>query len=599
MTLCQQWCISNMGGENFFANSEVSKNQVLWADIFKEKERIFLRQYLEDKKVSYCSRDTYEIAVRMAWNPKHKSEIEKCGRTIDGRLVVCLHGYSGKCKTSWAWAKLMRPLWKRGFTICCVDMPCSGRTAVNNSWNVDFDHWLSADAEIIGKVIAALGFTSRVSFVAYREACGTVARVWQQFPHIAAPANIFVDPIITLDDLLPVEAPYGAQMDWYKEMKTKQALDFYRLITKIDVRIWACFTNDKACTKTGRETMQALLAVVRERRTLEVSELSKEFICEATAGAGIPATLLVPCKYIRDKFTAYIDGKFDPPARIPSDALNVASTVASTSVPTLHGSKFAPSVMEASDEAYYSAGSGLAALATVTEAAEVLSRGPSRHGERPTSAASSQDGGGARTNRGRVSKRHFGLQMRGKPSLPLLMNSTSSGSPKQERGSTMRRTLSKLTKFAENPEVTLQSFRDESRGKARGSIVQVQGDDGSIFRYRGGESRASKESLASIASATGLPEAREDEQPSLVSRGKPRGHLPSVEKPRPHEATKTNIMRCANIAASRRLEDPNQVRLRALGNSKYVQQHAREQNERAAKTGSSVKEIMNQIRDRL
>eukprot|EP00930_Biecheleria_cincta_P029757 TRINITY_DN20666_c0_g1_i1.p1 TRINITY_DN20666_c0_g1~~TRINITY_DN20666_c0_g1_i1.p1 ORF type:complete len:229 (-),score=19.46 TRINITY_DN20666_c0_g1_i1:51-737(-) len=228
MATARQYHISNSGGENFFANFELSQNQVLWGEVFKEKERTFLRQYLEDKTISYCSRDTYEVAMRIAWNPKHKKEVEKYGRTNDGRLVICLHGYAGKCHTSWVWVKLIRPLWKAGFTVCCLDMPCSGRTSMNSSWNTDLNYWLQVDWEIIGKTVGALGFTNRISFLAYQESCATVARVWQQYPQLASPANILVDPVFTLDDLQPVQAPYGAQMDWYRSMKAKQARDFHR-----------------------------------------------------------------------------------------------------------------------------------------------------------------------------------------------------------------------------------------------------------------------------------------------------------------------------------------------------------------------------------
>lgn len=40
------------------------------------------------------------------------------------------------------------------------------------------------------------------------------------FPWVNLPRSLrqlLVDPVFTLDDIFPIEAPYGAQMDWFRD----------------------------------------------------------------------------------------------------------------------------------------------------------------------------------------------------------------------------------------------------------------------------------------------------------------------------------------------------------------------------------------------
>ena len=54
-----------------------------------------------------------------------------------------------------------------------------------------------------------------------------------------------MDPVFSLDEVFPVEPPYGAQMDWFLyEKPQKQAVQMDKVMTKHHSHYWACFTGE-------------------------------------------------------------------------------------------------------------------------------------------------------------------------------------------------------------------------------------------------------------------------------------------------------------------------------------------------------------------
>eukprot|EP00913_Durusdinium_trenchii_P002068 g1911.t1 len=228
---------------------------------------------------------------------------------------------------------LAKSLWKQNFTVCFLDMPGFGRSSMNMRWNIPTADWQQRDAVILAKFVNGMNFRNPVSFVGYRDSCASILRLCRDSPHLVANrrsrcpprlvltsglvgfgGHIFVDPLFVMDDIFPIDPPYGAQMDW--------------------------FINEKP----GKQAV----------------EMDKEFICEAQAGAKIPVQM-----YVKDRFANFIAGIEKAPKEVPPWALEVASTNASTAL----GSKALPSVDSPAGRARH-----FDALETVQEAAEVLSR---------------------------------------------------------------------------------------------------------------------------------------------------------------------------------------------------------------------------------
>eukprot|EP00435_Cladocopium_sp_Y103_P032341 s273_g8.t1 len=344
---------------------EASTASVLWGELFTEKDRSFLRQHLEEGNLSFGAKDTFQLEYRIVWNPEAKKQISERGETKDGKLVILLHGYGGRIINSWGWVKMVKSLWKQHFTVCLLDMPGFGRSSVNMSWNTPLQEWLHMDAVILAKFINGMNFRKSVSFIAYRESCASVMKLCTDSPHLVGSRQILVDPVFTLDDIFPIEAPYGAQMDWFQEKPSMQAVEMDRMISRKSMNFWVSFTGAPGCTSALESFKLVMNARPHLGMRISITHLSKEFICEARAGAKVSTELLFICKYIKDRFSLYLAGIEKVPKEIPPWALDVVSTNASTAI----GSKAVPSVDSPAGRAR-----NFDALETVQEAAEVLSR---------------------------------------------------------------------------------------------------------------------------------------------------------------------------------------------------------------------------------
>jgi len=253
---------------------------------------------------------------------------------------------------------------------------------MNMRHNVTVQDWKSQDAEIVSKCINHFGFSDDVRFLAYRESCRTVMKIWKQFQHHSSKYNILVDPVFAFDDVNPIEAPYGAQQDWFDELPGMQASKMVRYWSKVPIGIWILKSKRGDRSLDGGRRNTEVIAKCAETFGLDgrlrVHEVTKEFLCETAAGLNVQNVLMIlVCKYFRDAFCEFLSGRSGkaPPQDIPSWALEVASTVASS--PT--GSKSLPPMNVVDVQT------------TIHEVAEVLENESMRGGARPTSAASGQD----------------------------------------------------------------------------------------------------------------------------------------------------------------------------------------------------------------
>jgi len=549
-------------GDSFVGSFEASPASVLWGELFTEKERNFLRHVLEEGNQSFGVRDTFQLDYRIAWNPTAKQQMQARGEIHDGKLVILIHGYSGRITDSWGWAKLVKPLWKQGFTVCLLDMPGFGRSSINLKWNAPLTSWQHVDSIVLSKFVEGMRFRSPVSFIGYRESCKTVLRLFRDSPHLVATQHALIDPIFTLDDVYPLEPPYGAiSKEWLAEKPGKQAVEFDKFLGRSKTFLWTIFTG-KSDTDSGREALQA---VMRRRQHLSmricVSHVTKEFISEARAGASGASSyahVLFFCKYMKDKLSEFMAGG-KAPKEIPPWALEVTSTTASSSI----GSKSLPSVDSPAGRA-----KAFSALETVQEVAEVLSRcTTARQDSRPQSPVATKEASdGAPLHMEKHQKPAVGAG-KSRPLLPALYANSTGFRDTVSLRETLRTDAAGSKGFRDRPAhaLTKQKHRSEA---ALGMGMSRFGS--SLL----GQTRSEPK----LQDLHGRRHEALEEGPGQAKKG--RGHkgrsvqrtaggvaICRAELPPPPfktEAVKCSITSCASKATEQRLEDPQPIRHRLI-----------------------------------
>lgn len=526
---------------------EASTASILWAELFTEKDRSFLHQHLEEGNLSFGAKDTFQLEYRIAWNAEAKKQIRERGETKDGRLVILMHGYSGRITNSWGWIKMVRSLWKQNFTVCLLDMPGFGRSSVNMRWNTPQSEWLHMDAVILAKFINGMNFRKSVSFIAYRESCASVLKLCLDSPHLVGQRQLLVDPVFTLDDIFPIEAPYGAQMDWFRDKPGKQAIAMDRMMGRNRMNFWICFTG----TPGSEAALDAFQMVVAARPHLgmriSITHLTKEFISEARAGSKVSTELLFLCKYIKDRFALYVAGVEKAPQEIPSWALDVVSTNASTAI----GSKAVPSIDSPAGRAR-----NFDALETVQEAAEVLSRHTTAENFFPAQNRRKSN----LQDIPEVPSQHIVMPKRNLPKLAAFVNNEAVSD------STFTDTLRQTTRM----DGSHSGFRDRSKG----SKNAVKGNLG-MSRYGANLMGTRSEAILRDDGFKGLPSLGYSRSTQAMQRTAHGVVVCRPELPPPPfktEASRCSINSCAKKASQKRIEDPEIGRHRLICPTRKTQE---------------------------
>mmetsp|Transcript_11821 Transcript_11821/g.28271 ORF Transcript_11821/g.28271 Transcript_11821/m.28271 type:complete len:623 (+) Transcript_11821:89-1957(+) len=597
-------------GDSLVGSFEASPSSVLWGELFTEKERIFLRQCLEEGNISFGSEDTFQIEYRIAWNPAAKKQIETRGGTSEHNLVIFLHGYSGRITNSWGWVKMVKPLWKQGFTVCLLDMPGFGRSSVNMRWNAPLSSWQRHDSIILSKLIERMRFLKPISFVSYRESCQSVLRVFRDSPHLVSDRQVLIDPVFTWDHIYPMERPYGANnKEWLSQKAGKQFVEFDKFMSRGKIRIWTIFTG-LPDADGGREALQAIMRT-RQHLTMRicVSHVTQEFVCEARAGAVGASSyvhLLFLCRYIKDRLCGFLTGAEQAPKEIPPWALEVTSTTASSSI----GSKSLPSVDSPVGKA-----KAFNALETVQEVAEVLSRcTTARQESRPQSAASVQEAElrGAPHQVEKSDKRL--LSQNATPSLPTLaLQQSSKGSQLAASSKGFTETFH-LRETLRIDAASSKGFRDRGGMHAllkqnRSAAALGMSRYGTSFLNGGNQNQTRSEprlqdiGQSEVSLAQGrLPKLARGRKASQASQPDHSAGVASrTEKMQPVIKKEANsITKCATKAVEQRTEDPRPARHRLLCPPKGAKQDVAatgyKYSPRGAQVKRSVKEVLEDLK---
>eukprot|EP00439_Symbiodinium_sp_Y106_P040265 s26_g4.t3 len=125
------------GDDTFTSYEQPSESTVFKGELFKEKERVFLRRTLRRTQVSFPigGQATVQLVVQVFWQPEAADFKFKGKGGRPGRFVTLLHDAQGPISDAWAWIKLVRPLYRRGFSVILPNLPGCGGSAANADTN--------------------------------------------------------------------------------------------------------------------------------------------------------------------------------------------------------------------------------------------------------------------------------------------------------------------------------------------------------------------------------------------------------------------------------------------------------------------------------
>jgi len=293
--------ISHVGGEVFTSMDDPSDRATLWGEMFKEKERQFLRQALVTETVCFSIKSTFQINVRCLW--QKEAQLNRPGsHTRQGKFVTLLHGYDHPLTSSWTWIKLAPALYKKGFSVILMDLPGFGSSKMNMDPAVRLEEWVHEDWHIICQALDDLR-VSASHMVALGSTCQAILKIMQRSPHSLKRETIFLEPKVNVDECFADIAgapPPGAGKNWKTIMRKKHRECLEKLLKSTKLRIW-CFT-DKARMNQEIFDFQSLLADSASHPVLRlrvcIQDLDKTDLCRCRMGAELNVSFIFLAKQL-------------------------------------------------------------------------------------------------------------------------------------------------------------------------------------------------------------------------------------------------------------------------------------------------------------
>lgn len=302
----QDFHLTRVSSEISAVTSEPSQDSVLWAELIKEKERVFLKAHLKTEKVCVTIHDTFQVYVRVCWQRGDEgSGLDSQGmdyaRRRPGPAVLCLHSVQGLATSSWVWLKFVKSFHDAGFHSVLVDLPGCGRSAMGQDPFVPWPRWRRDDWHMLQELLEEMGLLS-VSSLSQGASCMSILRLLSRSPRALQSTHVFVDPIF--DDHL------------WGELGDDQ-LKFNDLLRRRGVRIWAVFQEEvfSRLEVSAQVAEQRLLAAREAELPITVSRLPREKLCEAQLGAQVPVRALFAERRLKRQIVDFFKGKRAPVLR--------------------------------------------------------------------------------------------------------------------------------------------------------------------------------------------------------------------------------------------------------------------------------------------
>mmetsp|Transcript_75020 Transcript_75020/g.208564 ORF Transcript_75020/g.208564 Transcript_75020/m.208564 type:complete len:646 (+) Transcript_75020:2-1939(+) len=199
-----------------------------------------------------------------------------------GRCVLLLHDLAGRLTNSWAWAKLAKPLYRRGFSVILADLPGCGFSTISTTLkSCPVSFWNAYDSDILCSFLDALG-VGRCHMVAIGEACDLVLRMLQRAPHRIHPSHVLHNPVLGGEHLFGDNAQFlsdarGGVID------DRLQRNLQDLLAKTKSRMWITFDHRGCCIPTS-ERFATASRNPRLAANITATEVSRDDICEALLG---------------------------------------------------------------------------------------------------------------------------------------------------------------------------------------------------------------------------------------------------------------------------------------------------------------------------
>jgi len=305
--------INHVGGEVFSSMDEPSVRSVLWGELFKEKERTFLRKELKEETACFSIQDTFQMAVRAFWQPE--ARVAKGGHR-HGKFVTMLHGIEYPLVSSWVWVKLVRPLYRKGFSVIAIDLPGFGRSKMNMDPSVKLEAWLKDDWHLICQTLDNLRVPC-THMVATGAQCATIFRMFMGSPHSLEKEHFFYNPSFNAQEVfadLVGPPPPGVGKDWRSLMRLRYEQAVTKILKNSKARIWSVIDREWAGHQ-ATETQDLLAAAAKHpvlSPRMKLQDVTKNDLCVSHIGANLPMSFLYFCRALQNGIVQFFDDREKP-----------------------------------------------------------------------------------------------------------------------------------------------------------------------------------------------------------------------------------------------------------------------------------------------
>ncbi|CAK0894307.1 unnamed protein product, partial [Prorocentrum cordatum] len=119
---------------------------------------------------------------------------------IKGPVAVMVHDFGGRLTSSWAWSKLVFPLWKAGVSVLMVDFPGFGLSQVCGKADVDRSVWIERDWRIVTQLMDTLKIR-KAHLVTCGESSNIVFKMLKFVKLRLEITHVFLNPVGPSSDL--------------------------------------------------------------------------------------------------------------------------------------------------------------------------------------------------------------------------------------------------------------------------------------------------------------------------------------------------------------------------------------------------------------
>lgn len=292
------------GGGVFRVVEEVSDRTLLRADVFNDKER-HVFQRLTSVTLSLPVKETYYIRTRIIWQPCAKRL--KANRR-QGRHAVLLHDLrDGQRTSSWLWLKFIRPLYKQGFSVVCIDWPGHGGSRVSDDPDSSSSRWRAQAPQLVGMCMDELG-VEKANFVAFGGACEVMLELMRYYRAKVDTCHAFINPVLEKPESLwsEVSVTTYSKPNWKEEVLERQMRATAKAILESRTCLWSLFPQLGGDEGTYK-FLEGVMADNRfATRKMVMSTVNSDMLSSCRVMSEVPVRLLFPARPLKREVAKFL-----------------------------------------------------------------------------------------------------------------------------------------------------------------------------------------------------------------------------------------------------------------------------------------------------